>query len=216
MMMIIESFNIGLPRKEHFQGKEIITGIGKRPVEGPLRLGRLGFEGDGVADLRHHGGTDKAVCVYSKEHYQYWEKVLGKKLPHAAFGENFTVSDLYEDSICIGDIFQAGTALVQVSQPRQPCKTLAARFGRNDMVKLVVDSGRTGFYFRVIEEGIVKKGDTLVLREKDPRSITVSYANKIYHNDKKNREAIERILALPSLSGSWRASFQTLREKCRT
>ena len=212
--MIIESLNIGLPKKENFYGKEITTGIRKQPVSGPARLGRLGFDGDGVADEKHHGGPDKAVCVYSLEHYRYWEEALGIKLPSAAFGENFSVSDLYEEDICIGDIFQAGTALVQVSQPRQPCKTLAARYGRNDMIKRVVESGRTGYYFRVLQEGVVKRGDALVLREKDPQNITVSFANGIFHHDKKNCEAIKRILSLPSLSASWRASFLKLEDEC--
>lgn len=214
-MMIIESLNIGLPVKEIFHDKEITTGIRKQPVSGPARLGRLGFEGDGVADKKHHGGPDKAVCVYSTEYYRYWEEALGIKLPPAAFGENFSVSALHEEDICIGDIFEAGTALVQVSQPRQPCSTLAARYGRNDMVKLVVESGRTGFYFRVLREGIVKRGDALVLRERDPQNVTVSFANTTFHHDKKNCEAIERVLALPSLSESWRVSFLKLRDECR-
>ena len=151
--MIVESLNIGLPGKEFFYGKEIITGICKKPAGGPLRLGRFGFEHDGVGDLKHHGGSDKAVCVYSLDHYAHWEDVLGIKLPAAAFGENLTVSNMHEDDICIGDIFHLGTALVQVSQPRQPCRTLAARYGRDDLVKLVADSGRTGFYFRILDLG---------------------------------------------------------------
>lgn len=214
--MIIESLNIGLPVKENFYGREITTGIRKQPVSGPVRLGRLGFEGDGVADKKHHGGEDKAVCVYSTEHYRFWEEeALGITLPPAAFGENFSVSALHEKEICIGDIFQAGTALVQVSQPRQPCSTLAARYGRSDMVKLVVNSGRTGFYFRVLQEGVVKRGDALVRRERDPQSITVSFANRTFHHDKKNFEAIERVLSLPALSASWRVSFLKLKEECR-
>ena len=212
--MTVESLNIGLPKKELFYGKEIVTGIRKQPAAGSLHLGKLGFENDGVGDLKHHGGDDKAVCVYSQDHYPYWEDVLGIKLPVAAFGENLTVSDVHEDHICIGDIFQLGTAVVQVSQPRQPCRTLAARYGRDDLIKLVVDSGRTGFYFRVLEEGIVKKGDELILKERDPRSISVSFANHTYHHDRKNCEAIEKVLAVPALSASWLKSFQELKEKC--
>ncbi len=117
-MIIIESLNIGLPRKENFHSKEIITGICKRSVSEPLHLKKLGFEGDGVADLKHHGGQDKAVCVYSIEYYPYWEKVLGIKLPPAAFGENLSVSNLHEDDVCIGDIFQVGTYCAG-----QPAKT---------------------------------------------------------------------------------------------
>lgn len=209
---VIESLNIGLPKKEIFRGAEVTTGICKVPVSGPLHLNRTGFEGDGVADLRHHGGPDKAVCVYSGSHYNYWEDVLGVELPHAAFGENLTVSNMEEDQVCIGDIFQAGTALVQVSQPRQPCKTLAARYGRNDLVKLVVESGRTGFYFRVLKEGVVEKGTTIILREREPHNITVSFANYAFHYDKHNHERLREVLAVEALSGSWKQSFRKLLE----
>lgn len=214
--MVLESLNIGLPKKENFYGKEIISGICKQPVSGPQQLGKLGFGHDGVGDLKHHGGPDKAVCVYSLDHYPYWQNTLGIKLPAAAFGENLTVSNLHEDEICIGDIFRLGTALTQVSQPRQPCRTLAARYGRDDLLKLVADSGLTGFYFRVLEEGIVEKGAELILKERDPRSISVSFANRIYHKDRKNCEAIEQVLAVPALSASWQKSFQELREKCQS
>lgn len=212
--MIVESLNIGLPKKENFYGKEIITGIRKQPVTGSLHLGKLGFENDGVGDLKHHGGDDKAVCVYSLDHYPYWEDALGIRLRVAAFGENLTVSNLHEDDICIGDIFQLGTAVVQVSQPRQPCRTLAARYGRDDLVKLVVDSGRTGFYFRVLEEGIAEKGAELIFKERDARSVSISFANHTYHHDRKNCAGIERVLAVPALSASWQKSFQELKEKC--
>jgi MOSC domain-containing protein YiiM len=210
--LFIESLNIGLPKKEVFYGKEIITGLCKRPVSAPLHLQKLGFEGDGVADLKHHGGEDKAVCVYSMDHYPYWEKILGTKLYPPAFGENLSISNLHENSVCIGDIFQLGTAVAQVSQPRQPCKTLAARYGRNDMVKLIVDSGRTGFYLRVLEEGTIKKRDKIIIMERDSHKITVSFANQIFHHDKKNQDGIEKILAVPALSESWSQSFQKLKE----
>lgn len=147
-------------------------------------------------------------------HYPYWEDVLGIKLPVAAFGENLTVSDLTEEDICIGDVFELGTAMLQVSQPRQPCRTLAARYGRDDLVKLVADSGRTGFYFRVLKEGTVQKGARLALKEKDPRGITVLFASHTFHHDRKNREAIEKVLAVPALSASWQKSFQELKASC--
>jgi MOSC domain-containing protein YiiM len=213
--MVVESINTGLPKQEIFPGKKIITGICKRPASGPLRLSLSGFEGDGVADLKHHGGTDKAVCVYSLDHYPYWEDILGVMLPVAAFGENLTVSNLHEDEICIGDILQLGTALVQVSQPRQPCLTLAARYRRNDMIKLVIDSGYTGFYLRVLKEGVARKGEELTLEDRDPQAISVSFASHIYHHDRKNYEAIETVLAVSALSASWRKSFQKLKEQCR-
>ena len=210
--LIIEWLNIARPVKETFFGKEIVTGICKRPVKGPVRLGKTGFEGDGVGDLKHHGGPDKAVCVYGIDHYPYWEKTLGIDLPPAPFGENLSLSGLNEGEVCIGDIFEAGTAVLQVSQPRQPCSTLAARFGRNDMVKLVVDSGRTGFYLRVLEEGVVEAGNTLFLVKRDPKAVTVSFANRVYHRERGNREGIEKALAVEALSASWRESFLKLKE----
>ncbi|MCG6944482.1 MAG: MOSC domain-containing protein [Deltaproteobacteria bacterium] len=212
--MVVESLNIGLPKKEVFYGKEITTGMCKRPVSVPLRLKKRGFAGDGVADTKNHGGVDKAVCVYSLDHYPYWEKTLGIRLPAAAFGENLSVSNLAEDTVCIGDVFQLGTAAVQITQPRQPCNTLATRYGRNDLVKLVVTSGFTGFYFRVLQEGIVEMGTSLVLMEKNPQEISVAFANRIFHHDRKNREGIEAVLGVSALSKSWQSSLQRLREKC--
>jgi|SRR5208283_2200552 len=210
--MIIQSLNVGLPAKEIFFGKEVITGICKKPVIGPVHLGRTGFAGNGVADLKHHGGLDKAVCVYGVNHYPYWEKVLKTVLPPAPFGENLSLSNVDEAAVCIGDIFQLGTSVVQVSQPRQPCATLAARYGKSDMVKLVVDSGRTGYYLRVLEEGIVERGNALILKERDHNGITVSFANRIYHHDRRNRQGVEKVLAIEALSASWRESFIKLRE----
>jgi MOSC domain-containing protein YiiM len=212
--MIVKSLNIGLPQKELFHGKEITTGICKRPVSIALRLRKHGFDGDGVADTKNHGGVDKAVCVYSLDHYPYWEETLGIRLPPAAFGENLSVSNLAEDNVCLGDVFQLGTATVQITQPRQPCNTLAARYGRNDLVKLVIHSGFSGFYFRVLQEGIVEVGNPLILKDKHPQEVSVAFAHRIYHFDRKSREGIEAVLGVSALSESWQSSLQRLREKC--
>lgn len=212
--MHLLSLNIGTPKTENFHGREVITGLCKLPVQKRLTLTKTGFAGDGVQDRKNHGGEDKAVCVYSAEHYPHWETVLGQTLPPAAFGENLTVAGLREEEIHLGDCFRIGTAMLQVSQPRQPCKTLAARYGRNDFVKLVVDAGYTGFYFRVIEEGEVGPGDRLEPVTHDPLGVSIAFANRIYHHDRKNREGIEKVLAVSALSASWRDSFQELRKNC--
>jgi MOSC domain-containing protein YiiM len=212
--MVVESLNIGLPTKEVFHGKEITTGICKRPVSAPLRLRKLGFDGDGVADTRNHGGVDKAVCVYSLDHYPSWEETLGIQLPPAAFGENLSISNLQEANVCIGDVFQVGTAMVQITQPRQPCKTLAARYGRNDLVKLIVNSGFTGFYLRVLEEGLVETGASLLLKEREPHQISVAFANRIHHHDREYKDGIEKVLEVPALSRAWQLSLQKMRAKC--
>jgi MOSC domain-containing protein YiiM len=207
----VESLNIGLPKWQNFHGREIRTGICKKPVQGSLKLSPRGFKGDGVGDVKHHGGEDKAVCVYSLGHYPYWEEVLGVEMPAAAFGENLSVAVLSEDDVYIGDIFRLGSALVQISQPRQPCRTLAARYNRTDMVKLVADSGRTGFYCRVLEEGSTAAGDSLIVQERDPRGVTVSFANIILHHDRRNVGGIEKILSVPALSATWRESFRKMK-----
>jgi MOSC domain-containing protein YiiM len=211
--MVIVSLNIGLPRREIFGGKELITGICKRPVQGPVLVRRTGFEGDGVGDRKNHGGADKAVCVYSLEHYPFWEKELSTTLPPAAFGENLTVRGLREEDIRIGDVLRAGSALFEVSQPRQPCKTLAARLGRADLPKMMTAAGRTGFYMRVLEEGTVSPGDELRLVREDPLGVTVAFANRIHYHERDNLKGIERVLAVPALSGAWRDTFRKMKEK---
>lgn len=210
----VESLNIGLPKKENFHGAEIVTGICKTPVSGPVRLRRTGFDGDGVGDVKHHGGPDKAICVYSTDHFAYWENVLGVSLPSAPFGENVSVGGLSEKDVCIGDIFFLGNAIVQVSQPRQPCKTLAARYGRTDMTRLVADAGFTGFYLRVLGEGVVETGSPFSLKENDRHGITVAFANRIFHHERENCEGIRKVLEVTALSRSWRRSFEELLQKC--
>jgi MOSC domain-containing protein YiiM len=211
--MFVKSLNIGMPKKESFHGKDFLTGMCKKPVAGPHLLTKLGFEGDGVGDRKHHGGEDKAVCVYSLDHYAHWRSVLGIEMPGAAFGENLSVEGLREGDVCLGDVYRIGTAVVQVSQPRQPCGTLAARYGRNDLIKLVADSGRTGLYFRVLTEGLAQAGDVISLVERDARGVTVDFANHIFYHDHTDRDGIEKVLAVPALSLSWQRSFQELRNK---
>ncbi|MBF0538865.1 MAG: MOSC domain-containing protein [Nitrospirae bacterium] len=212
-MNTVVSLNIGQPRSEVFCEKSVTTGIVKMPVSGSIFLTMTGFDGDGVADTRHHGGVDKAVCVYSLNHYAHWERVLGVTLPPAAFGENLTVSGLVEQDVCIGDIYQLGGATVEVTQPRQPCNTLATRYGRTDLVKLVVDSGYTGFYLRVLQEGYVEAGVSLVIKERSFPEVTITYANNVLHHDRKNQEAIQKVLSVPALSEAWQHSFKELMEK---
>lgn len=204
----IVSLNIGKPQMINFDGQGIETGIFKRAVNQPIFLTRLHFEGDGQADLIHHGGVDKAVCVYCFEHYSYWEQVLGRILEPGAFGENLTVTGLPEQEVCIGDIFQLGEALVQVTQPRRPCHKLAKRYAHKELPVQVQDTGYTGYYLRVLREGMVSPRDTIKLVERHPRSISVAHANKLMYHDRDNREAIERMLTVEALSASWRNTFQ--------
>lgn len=203
----IRSLNVGKPKDLQFGKKEVTTGIHKSPVHEPIFLSKLNFSGDGQGDLVHHGGVDKAVCVYPSEHYPYWEKELGKQLSEGAFGENLTLHGLTEDDVCIGDSFQIGEAIVQVSQPRQPCFKLSLIHDRKDMPVLVQDTGYTGYYFRVLKEGMVSPSDQLKHIARPELALTVSEANRLMHHAKDDLDGARKILQLDELSTSWRKTF---------
>ncbi|USB34780.1 MOSC domain-containing protein [Paenibacillus sp. YPG26] len=205
---VIRSINVGTPQQMQYNKKAILSGIFKQQVEEPLFLSRLNLEGDRQADLKFHGGPDKAICVYAYEHYPYWESLLERSLVPGAFGENLTIEGLVEKDVCIGDIFKFGEATVQISQPRQPCYKLSARYGIPEIPVKMQETGYTGFYLRVLQEGHVSREDGLIRLSSDPLGITVAFANRVMHQDKGNLEAAQRILEVEALSSSWRATFE--------
>ncbi|KMP38750.1 MOSC domain-containing protein [Bacillus bombysepticus] len=202
------SLNIGLPKEVTYGGKVVHTGINKKQVKEPVYLSFVKFSGDGQADLVHHGGVDKAVCVYTGDHYPYWEKELNQDLVYGAFGENITVSGMSEEDVCIGDTFELGQAIVQVTQPRQPCFKLAKKYNIPKLPLYFQETGYTGFYFRVLKEGWVSSVDTLKRLQSDPKGVSVAFANRIMHKEKQNIEGVKRILEVNALSNSWRKSFE--------
>ncbi|MFB4345212.1 MOSC domain-containing protein [Bacillus sp. BR_7] len=202
------SINIGLPKEVTYGGKVIHTGINKKQLKEPVYLSFVKFNGDGQADLVHHGGVDKAVCVYTSDHYPYWEKELNQDLVYGAFGENITVSGMREEDVCIGDTFKLGQAIVQVTQPRQPCFKLAKKYNIPKLPLYFQETGYTGFYFRVLKEGWVSSVDTLKRLQSDPKGVSVAFANRIMHKEKQNIEGVKRILEVNALSSSWRKSFE--------
>ncbi|WP_282034316.1 MOSC domain-containing protein [Metabacillus indicus] len=206
--MKLVSINVGMPKKVLYNGREIETGIYKEPADMPIMLKKTNFEGDGQADLKNHGGEDKAVCAYFYDHYSYWEKQLGIKLLPGAFGENLTISGMTEKEVCIGDIFRLGEVELEVSQPRQPCFKLALKHEVKDLPVQVQNTRYTGFYFRVKKEGVIRKGDVLERISGHPQKVTVEFVNKIKYEDKFNAEAIKEILEVKELSGSFRSSFE--------
>jgi MOSC domain-containing protein YiiM len=207
MALTIKAVNIGKSKKVVYKGKEIVTGIYKHSVESPVYLTTNYVEGDEQADLVHHGGKDKAVCVYPYEHYNYWKEHLKSSFHYGAFGENLTTVGLLEKEACIGDIYQLGEAVVQISQPRQPCYKLAAKHKVDDLALLVQKTGFTGFYFRVLTEGYVAKDSKMILIKKHPKKVTVSFANEIMHHDKDNVEGIQLLLEIDELSSDWKKTF---------
>ena len=172
-MARIVSVNVGVPRSIRVGERAVRTAIGKAPALFRVRVGRTNLDGDRQADRRVHGGPQKAVYAYDLSAYAYWQRELGRALPHGQFGENLTVEGLPETDVRIDDVYRAGSALLQVSQPRSPCYKLALHMGRPDFPAAFLASGRTGFYLRVLEEGEVGAGDTIELVERDPRALTV-------------------------------------------
>jgi len=192
--MYIVSANIGLPRKLMWKGTEIVTGIYKFPVEEPLFLGEKDVKDDHVMDRRYHGGKDKACYLYSSGHYDFWKSLYpGIEWEWGMFGENLTVENLDESKILIGDIFRIGSAVVQVTQPRQPCFKLGIRFGNQDIVKRFSQSDFPGAYVRILEQGFVRKGDELVKVESFAGSPSLKTVfNMLYHSF-FDKEEIRRV-----------------------
>nr|WP_251047670.1 MOSC domain-containing protein [Planococcus sp. ISL-110] len=184
-------------------GKEMETAIQKHQVQEAF-LTKDGFHGDGVADLKYHGGPERAVCIYPYEHYEYWNGHFGTQLPRAAFGENLTVTNMLERDICIGDIFQVGEAVIQVTQGRVPCNTIDRRLEMRPLLKEMVKTGYTGYLCRVLEEGMIRADSTIRLVSKDPQQVSVLYANEINFHRPKDIDGIVKVLEAEALADDWR------------
>jgi MOSC domain-containing protein YiiM len=207
--MKLISVNVGLPREVIWKGKIVSTGIFKEPVSARVMVRSLNLDGDGQADLTVHGGLEKAVYVYPFEHYDYWRNELpDAELTLGNFGENFTTTGLREEELNIGDRFRVGDVHLMVTQPRLPCYKLGIRFGRSDMVKRLLTSRRTGFYFSVLQEGEVGTGDTLELVSRDKNNITVADIIQLFTREQNDPELLHRATQLAALPESWRDYFQ--------
>ena len=214
--MKLLSVNVSQPKEVLHNGKRIKTGIFKEPVSGRTMMRRLNLDGDGQGDLRVHGGIHKAVYVYPAEHYDYWKRELGRDdLTYGKFGENLTVEGMLEDTVHIGDVFQIGEALVEVSQPRVPCFKLGIKMGNPQIVKPFLESERVGFYVRVLEEGDVGAGDPIERTEVGEGQMTVKEIVHLRHFDTTNTEAAEKAASLPALTPSWRDSFEEILVKAQ-
>jgi MOSC domain-containing protein YiiM len=190
-------------------GRRIRTGIFKQPVDGPVRLQTLNLDGDRQADLTVHGGPDKAVYVYPVEHYAFWRDELPETaLPWGMFGENLTASWAREDAVNIGDRYRVGSAEVTITQPRLPCYKLGVKFGRRDMVRRFLASGRTGFYLAVLREGTVEAGDEIELIERDWHGVTVADITRLYADETAGRDLLIRAAQAPGLPDSWKAHIR--------
>ena len=207
--MKLVSVNVGLPREVDWHGRGVRTSIWKTPVEDRVRVNRLNLEGDRQSDLSVHGGAEKAVYAYPSEHYEYWGRELpGTDFPWGAFGENFTTEGLLEGDVRIGDRLRVGSAEFLVTQPRMPCYKLGVRFGRDDMVRRFLRSGRTGFYLAVSREGEVVRGDPVEITSRSDHDVTVADIAALYTHDADNQSLLRRAVALPALPEDWRDYFR--------
>ena len=205
------SVNVGLPRDIAWKGRTVHTGIWKNPVAGRCRVGRLNLDGDGQGDLHGHGGEQRAAFVYQIESYRYWQEQLNRSdFVHGQFGENFTVEGLPDDAVCIGDHYQIGQALFEVTQPRVTCYRVGIRMNEPRMPALLTSSGRPGFYFRVLREGEVGAGDEIVKVAEASERMTVAEINALLYSPNHARDQLERALRIEALSRGWRASFEAL------
>lgn len=205
------SVNVGLPRDIAWNVRTVHTGVWKNPVHGRCRVGRLNLAGDGQGDLAGHGGEQRAVFVYQIESYRYWQEQLKRTdFVHGQFGENFTIEGLPDDGVCIGDRFQIGTALFEITQPRVTCYRVGIRMNEPRMPALLTSSGRPGFYFRVLREGEVGAGDEIVKVGEAVERMSVTEINALLYSHNHPRDRLEHALRIAALSPGWRSSFEAL------
>ncbi len=188
--------------------REWTTGYFKEPVDGRLAVGTLGIAGDGQGDTVHNGGPDKAINVYPVEHHAAWSAELGFEIGLGDFGENLSTRGMHEEDVCIGDIFQTGDLRVQVTQPRQPCWKLSRRWRIKDLAAQMQRNGRTGWYFRVLEPGMISAGNTLELVDRPAPDWTIARANEVMHRRKDDAALALELAACPGLSASWQKTMK--------
>src|SRR5215813_1689170 len=205
------SVNVGVPRDVEWKGRTVHTAIWKNPVAGRCRVGRLNLDGDGQGDLAGHGGEQRAVFVYQIESYRYWQEQLKRSdFAHGQFGENFTIEGLPDDAVCIGDRYQIGSAVFEVTQPRVTCYRVGIRLNEPRMAALLTSSGRPGFYFRVLREGEAGAGDEIAKVGEANERMTVAEINALLYSPNHARDRLERALRIEALSPGWCASFEAL------
>ncbi len=207
--MRVVSVNVGLPREVVWRGKPITTGIFKEPIGGRVPVGSLNLAGDRQADLRVHGGPDKAVYAYPSEYYEIWRRERPElDLPWGQFGENLTTEGLLDEQVNVGDRFRVGTAELVVTQPRLPCFKLGIKMGRDEFVTEFLDRRLLGFYFAVAREGEVAAGDPIVALSCDARQFPVTEVARLYASDRDDVEGLRRAAEVDALPESWRDYFR--------
>jgi len=217
MTTMIRSIHVGRPRTlaaEKEGAKEWRSAIFKSLVQGAVYVRKTNIDGDQQADLVHHGGPDKAVLAYSGHHYPVWKHTYPEKhFEEGTFGENLTLEGLQEIDVCVGDIYEVGSCVLQVSQPRQPCWKLSRKLSIPRLAAIVQDTGRTGWYLRVLEEGQIEAGNQLQRIDRPHAEVTIAWAHSVMHAKPRRIEEDLKLAQCPALSDSWRQQLQRRAEK---
>jgi ferredoxin-NADP reductase/MOSC domain-containing protein YiiM/ferredoxin len=200
-----------MPKDVSWRGKTVFTGVYKDAVSGTRRVAKLNVDGDGQGDLAGHGGEQRAVFVYQLDSYHYWERELGRDdFVNGQFGENFTIEGPGDEEICIGDQYQIGSAIFEVTQPRVTCYRVGIRMNDPRIPALLVSHRRPGFYFRVLQEGEVEAGEEILKLASGPEQMTVAEVSALLYLPGHPRQQLLRALRIPALSAGWQASLRAL------
>ncbi|RNB83110.1 MOSC domain-containing protein [Brevibacillus nitrificans] len=203
----------GLPKNMTYNGQEYLSGIWKEQTD-ELHVATQQIAEDDVANPAYHGGPDRVVCLYPFEHYAHWEKEFDQPLEKAAFGENVTAVNMREDQVCIGDVYQFGDAILQVSQGRYPCATINKRNHNNQLLKQIIAAGYTGYFFRVLQEGTIKSDSPIIQLSAHPAQVTVASIHHLYFHEKSpDPKVLARMLELEELATPWRKKLIEKQQK---
>lgn len=206
--MRIVAISVGRPQVLVRGGRQYSTSINRRVVEGVVRASKEGLEGDIIGDQRVHGGPDKAICCYCREHYEYWGPILGGDLRVPSFGENFTVEGALETDVALGDVFERGALKVQVTQPRQPCWKLANKHDEPRLIAWVNERAYCGFYLRVLSEGEARAGDELTRTARPHANLTIERMLRARLSEDIDRVMVKRLVDAAEISESWRGDLK--------
>jgi MOSC domain-containing protein YiiM len=201
------SVNVGSPRTFEFNGRQARSAIWKSPVAGRVAARGVNLDGDDQADRKAHGGPDKAIYAYAVEDTRWWESELGRSLPVGQFGENLTTEGIDVNGALVGERWQVGTTLLEVSEPRVPCWRLGVRMDDMAFVRRFTEALRPGAYLRIVSEGSVAAGDAIRVVERPDHGLSVCDVLRIFSRD---RQEAARLLAVPAMSESWKGWAQSL------
>lgn len=201
--------NVGIPREMKWKGQHEISAIGKTRVA-EAYLSKVGLNHDGVANTKFHGGPDRAVCLYPFEHYSLWEKEFKQRLEFPGFGENITTTGMKEKNVFIGDVFKLDEAIIEVTQGRVPCSTISKHNRIDHLLNRIVQTGYTGYFFRVLEEGRITSDAEIKLLDRVQDRYSVLRGNQLLFHEKGNKVEIEEMLRLEALSTEWKERFMKL------